>query len=261
MEWHYVKGEQSVGPVTESELKALLAQEEINSSTLVWKEGEPNWIPYEQAFRVIPPRTDALHHSDPPTPLMSGKVHHCVSCGKTVTAMEAISISGNWVCSACKPAYLQKVREGVTLPGVFHYAGFWIRTGAVILDGIIMAIVTVPMGYLIRLLIPITDHKDISKVLLVAGLTWGISILLHLLYQVFFLGKYGATPGKMACGIKVVRPDGSPITYARAAGRFFAYLLSALILYIGYIMAGFDDEKRALHDRICDTRVIYKNKD
>ena len=261
MEWHYVKSEQSVGPVTESELKALLARGEIDSSTLVWKEGNPNWIPYEQAFQVISPVPVPSHHSDPPTPLASGKVHHCVSCGKTVTAMEAISISGNWVCSACKPAYLQKVREGVALPGIRHYAGFWIRFGAVILDGIIMAIFTIPISYLIRLLFPITDPKNLSRVFLVTGISWGISILLHLLYQVFFLGKYGATLGKMTCGIKVIRSDGSPITYGRAAGRFFAYILSALILYIGYIMAGFDDEKRALHDRICDTRVIYKNKD
>ena len=43
----------------------------------------------------------------------------------------------------------------------------------------------------------------------------------------------------------------------RAVGRYFAQWLSAFILYIGYIIAGFDSEKRALHDHICDTRVIY----
>jgi uncharacterized RDD family membrane protein YckC len=36
------------------------------------------------------------------------------------------------------------------------------------------------------------------------------------------------------------------------------YLVSSIVLSIGCIMAGFDDEKRALHDRVCDTRVIYK---
>jgi uncharacterized RDD family membrane protein YckC len=36
------------------------------------------------------------------------------------------------------------------------------------------------------------------------------------------------------------------------------YIVSGMILLIGYIMAGFDNEKRALHDRVCDTRVIYK---
>jgi uncharacterized RDD family membrane protein YckC len=72
------------------------------------------------------------------------------------------------------------------------------------------------------------------------------------------IGKYGATLGKMACKIKVVTPDGGRVTYLRAFGRYFAKLLSAMICFIGYIMAGFDDEKRALHDRICDTRVVCK---
>ena len=77
-------------------------------------------------------------------------------------------------------------------------------------------------------------------------------------YSIFFVGKYGATPGKMACKIKVVDETGAKIGYGRATGRFFAEFLSGLLCYIGYIMVAFDEEKRALHDRICNTRVIYK---
>jgi uncharacterized RDD family membrane protein YckC len=62
----------------------------------------------------------------------------------------------------------------------------------------------------------------------------------------------------MACGLRVVRPDGEKISYARACGRTFAEVVSSLILMIGYLMVIFDDEKRALHDRICDTRVVKK---
>jgi uncharacterized RDD family membrane protein YckC len=83
-------------------------------------------------------------------------------------------------------------------------------------------------------------------------------ILIAASYNVFFVGKYGATPGKMALKLKVVRADGSSLTYGRACGRYFAELLSSLACMIGYIMAAFDEEKRALHDRICDTRVIRK---
>jgi len=74
----------------------------------------------------------------------------------------------------------------------------------------------------------------------------------------YFLGKFSATPGKMALGLKVLRADGEMITYPRALGRFFAEFLSSVILAIGYIMAAFDEEKRALHDRICDTRVVRR---
>ena len=52
--------------------------------------------------------------------------------------------------------------------------------------------------------------------------------------------------------------DGSKISYQRAFGRAWADILSGMICYIGYIIAGFDKEKRALHDHICQTRVIYK---
>jgi len=49
-----------------------------------------------------------------------------------------------------------------------------------------------------------------------------------------------------------------PITYGRATGRCFAEILSGMICYIGYLMAAFDEEKRALHDRICNTRVVKR---
>ena len=42
-------------------------------------------------------------------------------------------------------------------------------------------------------------------------------------------------------------------------GRFFAELLSGMICYIGYLMVLSDkEERRTLHDRICNTRVVYK---
>jgi len=85
-----------------------------------------------------------------------------------------------------------------------------------------------------------------------------VFLVLNMGYSIFFIGKYGATPGKMACKIKVITAEGGPVTYGRATGRFFAEMLSGIICYIGYIMVGFDEEKRALHDRICNTRVIYK---
>jgi len=75
-------------------------------------------------------------------------------------------------------------------------------------------------------------------------------------YVTFFVGRYGATPGKMAGRLRVVTADGGKVTYLKAFGRHFAEFLSSMILGIGYIMAAFDDQKRTLHDRICNTRVV-----
>jgi uncharacterized RDD family membrane protein YckC len=107
---------------------------------------------------------------------------------------------------------------------------------------------------------PVTPGTNPIEVLApaLARAGWAIlvSTLFSLAYSAGFVGGLGATPGMMALGLKVVRPDGSPISYGRAVGRYFAAMLSAIILGIGYLMVAFDAEKRALHDMICDTRVI-----
>jgi uncharacterized RDD family membrane protein YckC len=73
----------------------------------------------------------------------------------------------------------------------------------------------------------------------------------------YFVSTRGATPGKLVLGLKIIRSDGGPISAGLALGRYLCYFLDEIILFIGFIMAGFDPEKRALHDRICDTRVIH----
>jgi uncharacterized RDD family membrane protein YckC len=62
----------------------------------------------------------------------------------------------------------------------------------------------------------------------------------------------------MACGLRVVMPDGASISYGRAMGRTLAEFVSGLVCYIGYIIVAFDKEKRALHDHIANTRVVRK---
>ncbi len=171
----------------------------------------------------------------------------CSECGQEFSEDALIKFEDARVCAACKPFFVQRLREGATLAGEMVYAGFWIRVGAKIIDGIIIYIVSLALGFAAGLLVGGIQARLISNILL-----WGFAIT----YATYFLGEYGATPGKMACGLKVLRPDGQRLSYGRACGRFFAEFLSSIILSIGYIMVAFDGEKRALHDRICDTRVI-----
>jgi uncharacterized RDD family membrane protein YckC len=89
------------------------------------------------------------------------------------------------------------------------------------------------------------------------GMAFLIQFCLSLAYEVYFLTTKGATPGKMALGLKVTRADGGPISVGLAVGRYFAKILSVCTLWIGFIIAGFDREKRSLHDHICGTRVVY----
>ena len=70
-----------------------------------------------------------------------------------------------------------------------------------------------------------------------------------------------ATLGKRAVGIMVTDLDGHRISFARASGRYFASLLSQMIIYIGYIIGAFTERKQTLHDLIVSTVVVHGRPD
>jgi len=239
-----------VGPVDDAGLLALRAQGKVLEETLVWREGMADWQPYLKAVAVPAGARQALA-----TPGVGEAV--CAECGKTFPDQDMIGYGNAHVCAQCKPVFLQKLAEGAKLSGAgLDYAGFWIRAGAKILDGLLLGVLfAVPLIVVVIRRTGATAPNEMLGAIQLLQVGMGIT---NLAYQIFFLGKYGATPGKMACGLKVVMADGSPISYGRAAGRFFAEMLSGIICYIGYLMVAFDEEKRALHDRICNTRVVRK---
>ncbi len=145
------------------------------------------------------------------------------------------------------------MKEGISDPDTeLEYAGFWIRVGAKIIDSIITGLVAGVIGIAIGVLLATMNSDPV--ILAVFNQIVGMSI--GIFYATWFVGKFGATPGKMALGLKIVKPDGEYLTYMQAFGRFWAEMLSGLIMGIGYLMVAFDEEKRALHDRICATRVV-----
>lgn len=76
-------------------------------------------------------------------------------------------------------------------------------------------------------------------------------------YFVIMTAVSGATLGKKAMGLKVVTPEGEKPSFLTVLSReTWARYLSSL-LYIGYILCLADPENGTLHDRICDTRVVY----
>ncbi|MFC9276627.1 RDD family protein [Bacillus spizizenii] len=88
------------------------------------------------------------------------------------------------------------------------------------------------------------------------------TMLITLIISVLYYGlltasKMQGTLGKKILGLKVVNEQGERITIGQGIGRYFAYILSGIIFYIGFIMIAFG-EKKGLHDIICKTRVVYK---
>jgi uncharacterized RDD family membrane protein YckC len=176
----------------------------------------------------------------------------CSESGKVLPRSELIEIDGRLVSAEYKNVVLQRLREGVSGVGQREYAGFWIRFGAKFVDGIILNVAS----QIVQLIVGLA-MKSAPDAAVIIGMVIGLAI--NAAYVIYFTGKFGQTPGKMACKIEIIRTDGEPMTYGRATGRYFAEFLSSLTLLIGYIMAAFDEEKRALHDRICDTRVVRKH--
>ena len=84
-----------------------------------------------------------------------------------------------------------------------------------------------------------------------------ISLVVGILYFVYFWGDKGATPGKMALGLKIVGTDGTmPIGYPKAFVRYIGYIISSIICLLGYLLIIIDDDNQGLHDKIASTFVV-----
>lgn len=262
MSWYYAENNERRGPIEDAAFQTLVESGAIKPDTLVWREGYATWMPFSEAAGATaglssPPvaTASALAEARPVsgTTTLTSSAAICSQCGRLFSADEMVSYENRYVCADCKPVFFQKIKEGASVVGQREFAGFWIRFGAKFVDGIIMNVAS----QIVQLVIGMALRSSPDSAVMIGAL---VSLVLNAGYVIYFTGKYGATPGKMACKLEVIRPDGSPMTFGRATGRYFAEILSSLTLLIGYIMAAFDEEKRALHDRICDTRVVRKQR-
>lgn len=208
----------------------------------------------------FPPSPSPFSSMDHDVPNLAS-LETCSLCRKAISRSHMIHFGDSWVCAQCKPSYLQMLQQGLTRPGDMRFAGFWIRLGAKLVDGVVLWVVSFALGFLASLPFAIADGP--ATVDPYQGVAGTIAIMLlqisaPVAYTAFFISKYRATPGKMVCGLVITTGDGGHVSAARAVGRHFAEVISGLILLIGYLMIAFDEERRSLHDRICDTRVIHK---
>jgi uncharacterized RDD family membrane protein YckC len=265
MKWYYADGGKQIGPVEESALDDLVRQGVVRDDTLVWREGMAAWQRHAavRGGANPSPSQGSVAPAVAAAPAPSADVRYCSECGRAVLASQLTSFGDVAVCAQCQPAYSQRLRGGTR-----RFGGFWIRFLAVIIDGIILWVATlvirIPLGLAGLGMAGIGRSSDpaqalaaLPAIMSLIGLSVLIQLALSLAYEVYFLTTKGATPGKMALGLKVTRADGGPISAGLAVGRYFGKILSAMVLWIGFIIAGFDAEKRALHDHLCGTRVIY----
>ena len=116
------------------------------------------------------------------------------------------------------------------------YAGFWRRFAAAFIDGLIVGVVP---GMIVR-----------------GGNGNVLSFLIGLGYSVWMLSTYSATVGMMVLKIKITKESGGKVTYQDGILRYFASILSAVTLFLGYFWMIWDPKKQTWHDHIAKTVII-----
>jgi uncharacterized RDD family membrane protein YckC len=230
-EWYYAVSGQQRGPVAFEALRAMAASRQLQSQDLVWSPGMANWQSASSIEGLIVPGAPA----NPP---------------------------------GYAPAYAQAPATGTI--GYYtpehlgvHFAGFWIRFGAAILDGLILYGINLVPHVSFRAVFGLDPNPwvpqqgppgpELGAMLLVTLVQMIIGWLYDALQE---SSVHQATFGKRACGLRVTDLNGQRISFARATGRHFAEILSAITLFIGYMMAGWTERKQALHDIIAGTYVV-----
>jgi hypothetical protein len=113
-EWFYASNGQQTGPLSDAQLDELAKTGAIAPATLVWRQGLDQWKPYSDARK--PSATTAI------PPLLDHVL--CAECRRPFSRNDVLRYENVHVCGECKPAFFQRVREGVGLAGI----GAW-RSG------------------------------------------------------------------------------------------------------------------------------------
>ena len=258
--WYFVRDGQRNGPMRREELDARIAEGVVDGGTLVWSVGMPAW---EKASSLpelgLPPplrppplpaapaaTEPAGAQTDEPNGVFPSAERYAPSSGP---AWDAGS-------STAMPAQAMARAERMRAP---VFAGFRIRLAAKAVDWVVLY----GLGTLVERLVVAfafngttpapADWPSMWRLLMYTGT---INTVVAIIYHVYFTAIHEGTPGKRVLGLRLVRADGSRVKTGRVIARYFAEALSTITFLAGYVMAAFDEEKRTLHDYMCDTRVV-----
>ncbi len=151
------------------------------------------------------------------------------------------AVQPNILTSPVQPAITQ---QNTTTP--FEYAGFGRRMGASIIDGFILLIINLSIGFSF-------GAGGIKN----GGIANLISLFINIGYTIFFWVKQnGQTLGKRAMAIRIIKENGQPPDISVAVIRYIGYMISSIVLFVGFIWVLFDSKKQGWHDKIAKTYVV-----
>ena len=136
-----------------------------------------------------------------------------------------------------------------------QYVGFWSRFWAAMMDMVILMMIIYPIFYMIYGSAFIERASDFN---LFNNL---INYLLPFIAIILLWKSKGATPGKMFIKAKIVDEESfSEPSTKQLVIRYFAYILSAIPLFLGYFWVGWDEKKQTWHDKLAHTVVVQPKK-
>ena len=205
------------------------------------------------------PAPSTVHEAAPPGAISCPRCHkvneqaarYCYSCGLPLDETRKAEASA-------APLAHEAAFQG-------RPAGFWVRLAAFVIDAIVLTVAfsaVWPSLFGMPYIDTDAASQNFEQVFgYGADRPLGeniFSILVQAAYFTLTTSFWGATLGKRVFRLRVVGHDGRNLSVARALGRHFATFVSAIIIFIGYLMIAFRPDKRALHDIIAETRVVHK---
>jgi uncharacterized RDD family membrane protein YckC len=137
--------------------------------------------------------------------------------------------------------------------------GVGYRLLALIIDGLVLLIVTCPLS-IISFVATDGDSTEFSGV---SAAMNGLAFVVTIAYYVVMEATRGATVGKMALGLKVVKADGSKPDFGAAIIRNLLRIVDSIPFFIPYLLGAIliwtSPTRQRLGDRVANTMVVRKD--
>lgn len=135
-----------------------------------------------------------------------------------------------------------------------EYAGFWRRLVAFVVDAMLLSvIICIMFTFNNAILLNFESQRHFIPLVAINNI---LSVLATLAYSIIFWYRRGQTPGNILLNIKVLRGDGSHISFGCALLRYLGCVICILTLGIGFLWISFDSRKQGFHDKIAHTVVV-----
>lgn len=255
MKWFFIDesitdGERRQGPYSIEEIHEFVSQGKITENTLIWHSGDESWKTWKEHQEISEKAEKANLESSRDELLQS-----------TIDAL---------------------LKEQVKEYKALRYAGFFTRALAFLVDNLILGlaggIILFALGSMgVMDLESIqqamsnyignpTSNETFKQLLEAPGMETFLSIwtIVQTIYFIVFHAIYSATPGKKLFHIHVETHLGEKLTWGSAIARYLCSVLTQLTLLfygLGYLIVCIDPKRRALHDWVVRTFVVYDKKE